>query len=172
MRLECGPGVTSLLRKIRSVLIEATIFRMQSLDQAQVRFIGRLAQLVERHVYTVDVGGSSPSPPTIFRRCLCNETDFRGTWRRINCLSSQDRQRTEPAAWQPSFTVQRSDHPSRSCWSASEDMPAGNYRTLGRSSSVEATRSGAGGVRTVQRSPPLRLTEKERPTAYRLRSAA
>src|SRR5260370_36571908 len=25
---------------------------------------GRLAQLVERHVYTVDVGGSSPSPPT------------------------------------------------------------------------------------------------------------
>jgi hypothetical protein len=25
---------------------------------------GRLAQLVERHVYTVDVGGSNPSPPT------------------------------------------------------------------------------------------------------------
>ena len=27
-------------------------------------FSGRLAQSVERHVYTVDVGGSSPSPPT------------------------------------------------------------------------------------------------------------
>ena len=27
--------------------------------------IGRLAQLGERHVYTVDVGGSIPSPPTI-----------------------------------------------------------------------------------------------------------
>ena len=26
--------------------------------------IGRLAQLVERHVYTVNVGGSNPSPPT------------------------------------------------------------------------------------------------------------
>lgn len=26
---------------------------------------GRLAQLVERHVYTVHVGGSSPSSPTI-----------------------------------------------------------------------------------------------------------
>ena len=26
---------------------------------------GRLAQLVERHVYTVDVGGSIPSPPTM-----------------------------------------------------------------------------------------------------------
>ena len=26
--------------------------------------IGRLAQLGERHVYTVDVGGSIPSPPT------------------------------------------------------------------------------------------------------------
>ena len=27
--------------------------------------LGRLAQLVERFVYTEDVGGSSPSPPTI-----------------------------------------------------------------------------------------------------------
>ena len=27
--------------------------------------LGRLAQLVERHVYTVNVGGSNPSPPTI-----------------------------------------------------------------------------------------------------------
>ena len=26
---------------------------------------GRLAQLVERFVYTEDVGGSNPSPPTI-----------------------------------------------------------------------------------------------------------
>ncbi len=33
---------------------------------------GRLAQLVERHVYTVDVGGSIPSPPTTTIR------DFRG----------------------------------------------------------------------------------------------
>src|SRR5712691_12959865 len=31
---------------------------------------GRLAQLVERHVYTVDVGGSSPSPPTSKTRDL------------------------------------------------------------------------------------------------------
>jgi hypothetical protein len=29
---------------------------------------GRLAQLVERLLYTQDVGGSSPSPPTI---CSC-----------------------------------------------------------------------------------------------------
>ena len=28
---------------------------------------GRLAQLVERHVYTVDVGSSSLSPPTTLR---------------------------------------------------------------------------------------------------------
>ena len=33
-------------------------------DKAQAR-IGRLAQLVERFVYTEDVGGSNPSPPTI-----------------------------------------------------------------------------------------------------------
>ena len=31
-------------------------------------FGGRLAQLVERLVYTEDVGGSSPSSPTISRR--------------------------------------------------------------------------------------------------------
>ncbi len=30
------------------------------------RFPGRLAQLVERLVYTEDVGSSSLSPPTIF----------------------------------------------------------------------------------------------------------
>jgi hypothetical protein len=29
---------------------------------------GRLAQLVERLLYTQDVGGSSPSPPTSFRQ--------------------------------------------------------------------------------------------------------
>ena len=28
---------------------------------------GRIAQLGERHVYTVDVTGSSPVPPTILR---------------------------------------------------------------------------------------------------------
>ena len=30
----------------------------------QLALWGRLAQLGERHVYTVDVGGSNPSPPT------------------------------------------------------------------------------------------------------------
>src|SRR5271169_4063575 len=30
---------------------------------------GRLAQLVERLLYTQDVGGSSPSPPTSLRAC-------------------------------------------------------------------------------------------------------
>jgi hypothetical protein len=30
---------------------------------------GRLAQLVERLLYTQDVGGSSPSPPTSLRVC-------------------------------------------------------------------------------------------------------
>src|SRR5262245_60415190 len=30
---------------------------------------GRLAQLVERLLYTQDVGGSSPSPPTSLRGC-------------------------------------------------------------------------------------------------------
>ena len=29
-----------------------------------IGIVGRLAQLGERHVYTVDVGGSIPSPPT------------------------------------------------------------------------------------------------------------
>ena len=33
--------------------------------QALLAFAGRLAQLVERLLYTQDVGGSSPSPPTI-----------------------------------------------------------------------------------------------------------
>src|SRR5438045_4000828 len=31
--------------------------------------LGRLAQLVERLLYTQDVGGSSPSPPTSLRAC-------------------------------------------------------------------------------------------------------
>ena len=37
-------------------------------DSSGIGWVGRLAQLVERHVYTVDVGGSSPSPPTKFPR--------------------------------------------------------------------------------------------------------
>ena len=34
------------------------------------RFGGRLAQLVERFLYTEDVGGSSPSAPTIISTTL------------------------------------------------------------------------------------------------------
>ena len=34
-----------------------------------IGIVGRLAQLGERHVYTVDVGGSIPSPPTKIRGC-------------------------------------------------------------------------------------------------------
>ena len=34
---------------------------------------GRLAQLVERHVYTVDVGSSSLSPPTMSLRDLLHD---------------------------------------------------------------------------------------------------
>ena len=41
-------------------------------DKAQAR-VGRLAQLVERFVYTEDVGGSNPSPPTISSRCQVPE---------------------------------------------------------------------------------------------------
>ena len=38
---------------------------------------GRLAQLVERLLYTQDVGGSSPSPPTIEKLSICFSFHFR-----------------------------------------------------------------------------------------------
>tara|TARA_R110000803_G_C11824729_1_gene302461 strand:+ start:320 stop:673 length:354 start_codon:yes stop_codon:yes gene_type:complete len=52
---------------------------------------GRLAQLVERFVYTEDVGGSSPSSPTIFsagysenggsgNRYICTDITNQGLW--------------------------------------------------------------------------------------------
>src|SRR5713101_2825408 len=44
---------------------------------------GRLAQLVERHVYTVDVGGSSPSPPTT---SLPGMISTRPRWSRLCAL--------------------------------------------------------------------------------------
>jgi hypothetical protein len=49
---------------------------------------GRLAQLVERLLYTQDVGGSIPSPPTSYRSCNqtglaiygANGTNWEGIW--------------------------------------------------------------------------------------------
>src|SRR5215470_5413464 len=41
---------------------------------------GRLAQLVERLLYTQDVGGSSPSPPTSARNYACPDCS-------LNCLA-------------------------------------------------------------------------------------
>jgi hypothetical protein len=40
---------------------------------------GRLAQLVERLLYTQDVGGSSPSPPTN-RSKQASPRDFQNKW--------------------------------------------------------------------------------------------
>src|SRR5580700_11208586 len=42
--------------------------RTEAINRALVGHHGRLAQLVERLLYTQNVGGSSPSPPTSLRK--------------------------------------------------------------------------------------------------------
>src|SRR5262249_29318572 len=75
---------------------------------------GRLAQWVERLLYTQDVGGSSPSPPTILRAC--------GAWAgkpSHNCANGAQRYRWSkrtsigrPWGWPP--TGLQRDRPQRS----------------------------------------------------------
>ena len=50
----------------RGALASSKASRLRSRQKPAIRQTrGRLAQLVERFVYTEDVGGSSPSSPTI-----------------------------------------------------------------------------------------------------------
>src|SRR5690606_32553854 len=51
---------------------------------------GRLAQLVERFVYTEDVGGSSPSSPTIGKRFPMAWVSLRHLSLSLNHLSSDE----------------------------------------------------------------------------------
>ena len=44
--------------------VDAYPLARQAMSLLKPRYDGRLAQLVERFVYTEDVGGSNPSPPT------------------------------------------------------------------------------------------------------------
>ena len=59
------PGGRFFCHLIVKILFDILCSRQAPLYVCAMSGIGRLAQLGERHVYTVDVGGSSPSPPTI-----------------------------------------------------------------------------------------------------------
>src|SRR5262245_51954421 len=65
---------------------------------------GRLAQLVERLLYTQDVGGSSPSPPTTLRPDGLRVAQPRGDGRakRVRRSSSEARAKTD---WANSHVV-------------------------------------------------------------------
>lgn len=61
---ECPVSANSCLSG-KEAMRRALAFRPASRQRGAVPDWGRLAQLVERLLYTQDVGGSSPSSPTI-----------------------------------------------------------------------------------------------------------
>ncbi len=84
---------------------------------------GRLAQLEERHVYTVDVGGSSPSPPTR-RRPLRRRDIASRVRRRPKALGSRRSGRLgeppegvgKPCRYPTSPAASLGGSPTRSLW--------------------------------------------------------